>query len=279
MRKGDWDRLKVLTASAGVVPVFWLGVGFAPAARAEPEPAGSRDVPTLVLRLGADGSVQEARATGVAARVVVERLHDMLGLEVVVAPQLAGRRVDFRLRNRPLDDLLRELAPAVYVDWRYVADDPPRRLAIHLLGDSEPPAPRRVSSGVVLAGNTDPGETAEVVDAAPPPADGPRLEVRLDARRVSVSARQKGLGVILFEVAQAFEVPFEMRAVEAPSVDQIDVVAASPSELTAILGRGAGVDVRTDVKTGEEWPLRFFLSDPSRRDPETLTSRNQAHDR
>ena len=230
---------------------------------AEAQPAPSE----LALRLGADGTVQEARASSVRVGAVLARLRALLKLEIDASPELEGRLVSLDIQDRPLplEDLLVRLAPVVSVDYRHRADEEAQRLAVRLRRQHEAPAKPKLLGAIVLEGNTETDQppTPTAAEPQPVPPEGPYLHVSVAAGRVSVSARQQGLGVILYEVARAYGVPFEMRAVEAPRVEQLDVTEVKASDLPALLGGGAGADVRRDLTSGEEQPLRFFLADRS----------------
>jgi hypothetical protein len=253
----------------------------APSPTLPAQPAKATKAEAAAFELDVDLSarvVRRARAGNLTVADAGKRLAEVLKVPVHVTPGVARRRVTLpRMDDAPLSNLLFVLAPVVYLDWRETPGKEPELLAAHLMEEGlatppPPPTPGVTMQGVVEdsveepGGNGGAGEPATTRSAAPArPDDAPFLEVRrTEGGRVSVDARDQGLGVILFEVAQAYRVRFDLRISEAPIVGRISLADVLPSELPGHLGQsGVGIDVRRNLATGEETPLRFFV-DPVR---------------
>ncbi|MEO8359849.1 MAG: hypothetical protein ABI672_07460 [Vicinamibacteria bacterium] len=228
-----------------------------------------------------NGRVVFARAAGTQVVVIAKRLSEILKVPVNVTPELAKSRVTFRpLKNVSLAELLLQLTPGPLVDTREPWGGEPKLVAIHLGADlSAEAAGDPAPSGMLVEGNTDEDLVDDRQDPtaiqepkarpspspSPTPADpkGPFLRVsKENGGRVTVRAREQGLGSVLFQIAQAYGVRFDMHVSEAPEVPSLFIYAALPSELPGILGPGSGLVVRRNIATAEERPLQFFL-DPS----------------
>jgi hypothetical protein len=84
-----------------------------------------------------------------------------------------------------------------------------------------------------------------------------------DGGRFSLIARGQTVAGILFEVAVALGIPFDMKAAESPEIGTVDVRGIDAHGLLAMLPEGAGLDARVDLATGTERPLRlFFMGKP-----------------
>ena len=222
--------------------------------------------------------VVHAQARQASLVSIARRLSTLLKVPVHVSPDLAKSRVTFEpLKNAPLSALLMRLTASPLVDTREQWGAEPKLVAIHIGADLATPDPTQgdqIASGMLVEGHTDddPGEegtdapanpekrAAPQPTATPAEPEGPFLRVRKeDNGRISVRAREQGVASVLFEVALAFRVRFDMRVSEGPVVPELSAIAALPSELPAILGPGVGLLLRRNLATGEERPLRFFL--------------------
>lgn len=208
---------------------------------------------------------------------MVKRLQAVLKIPVRVSDALSRTRASFsRIENAPLPDLLTRLAPVVYVDSHEPWGRNPELIAIHLLETTEPEPEVLEATAIAIVGTVEDPDDAADNDSQPPsdpggrtpapaapvvPEDGPFLKVqRLADGRLNIDARDQGLGVLLFQAAQACGAQFDLRIAEAPVVDRFNVNGILPSELPALLGfPGVGVDVRRNVVTGDETVLRFFV--------------------
>lgn len=226
------------------------------------------------LELGASGEVTSAEARNASLGEIAKTLGRALGVPVKVAPALSGKRVTFSLlRGASLQELLERLEPAVaQVDTRELLGEPQKILAVELLESRPVPLAPPRPAALVIAGHTDdvldgpaPSEDEAVdhgrSDLPSPPDEGPYLFVRRSRDgRFSVDARDQGLGVLLFEVAEAARARFDLRVPEAPMVGRFSATGILPSDLPVSLGLpGVGVDVRRNTASGEEVLLRVFV--------------------
>ena len=249
---------------------------------APPAPSGKAVAPSsevLEINLDTSGRVVRARLQNVTLAAAAKRLGEILKVSVKVAPALARNRVRVsKMEDAPLANLLLAIAPVAYLDTHEVLGQAPVILGVHFLEAGPSAAPEVASEAIAMQGSTEDeaagsegsATAAKPLLPAPSPSptsrpdDVPFLDVRrMDSGRVSVEARDQGLGVLLFAVAQAYGVRFDLRIPESPMVGRLSVIAVLPSELPAYLGvGGVGVDVRRNLATGEEKPLRFFVEQP-----------------
>lgn len=247
----------------------------------ETQPAQAKG-PTPSFDLAMVGErIAGARAANAPLTLVARRLSEVLKVPVRVSPELSKTVVSFRMaQGGSLTDLLTHLAVASYLDTRESWGADPKLVGIVLGGElsaswaEDNPA----TAGILVEGHTDEdlgdesqGPPAQEKKPAPTPSptpapedpEGPFLRVtREPGGRISVRARDQALGTVMFQIAQAFGVQFDMRVSEAPIVPDLSISAAVPSDLPGILGPGAGVLVRRNTGTGEERALRFFLDPP-----------------
>lgn len=237
--------------------------------------------PAAALELVFSGErVQRAVGRDVPIEVIAKEISKALKVPVKVAPEIVKTKVTLRiLKDAPLADLLTKLAPAAFVDVREHAGEPSALVGIHIGPERfEPPNEESPMMGAFVEGNTDDDDAAEAeakglpVERKPKPTpsptpepEGPFLSVSKDeVGRVSVSGRDQGLGTILFAVAQAYRVRFDLRVVESPMIPSVSIVGALPSEVPQLLGLESGAIIRRNVASGEERPLRFFV-EPNRK--------------
>ena len=232
------------------------------------------------IEMDSAGRVTRALVKNASLRDVASRLAILLKVPVKVSGALERRRVTLsKADGMSLPELLAQLAPAPFVDSREMLGRSPQLVAVHLLESSEVAPPAVEATGIVIEGTVDdpvdeggasgasenelrPGDQAAAKPAKEgPPEEGPFLVVRrLSDGRLNVDARDQGMGVLLFEVAQACGARFDLRIPEAPIVSRISVNGILPSELPGLLAiPGVGVDVRRNLLTGEETVLRFFV--------------------
>ena len=247
---------------------------------APPAPSGKAVAPSsevLEINLDTTGRVVRARLQNVTLAAAAKRLGEILKVSVKVAPALARNRVRVsKMEDAPLANLLLAIAPVAYLDTHEVLGQAPVILGVHFLEAGPSAAPEVASEAIAMQGSTEDeaaGSEGSATAAKPRlpspsptsrPDDVPFLDVRrMDSGRISVDARDQGLGVLLFAVAQAYGVRFDLRIPESPMVGRLSIIAVLPSELPTYLGlAGVGVDIRRNLATGEETPLRFFVEQP-----------------
>lgn len=258
-----------------VASILVLALGQAAPVQAAPQAAA----PPFELVME-KGRILRAWATNAPIEAIARRLSEALAVPVRVAPESAKARVSFAAIERAsLSELLLRVTPAPLVETQETWGGDSKLVGVLLGGATltspdDPPA----AAGVLVEGHTDeeligeddavegrPSKPIPSPSPTPTPAEpeGPFLRISKDETgRVSVRARDQGLGVILFQLSQAYRVRFDMRISEAPTVGELSIVNALPSDLPGILGAGVGVVVRRNIATGEERPLRFFLDAP-----------------
>ena len=222
--------------------------------------------PDFELDLDRQGRVIYAVARNASVSDVVKRLQAALKVPVRVSGGLTGKRVTFsKLDQVSLNDLLGRVAPVVYLDTREPWGKGAELLAIHLLETVDETPPVQPAAAMVIEGTTGDASDKAVATAEPaepePPKEGPFLRVRrLTDGRLKIESREQGLGVLLFEAAQACGARFDLRISEAPMVSSFNVNGILPSQIPAQLGfPGVGMDIRRNIMSGEETLLRFFV--------------------
>lgn len=230
------------------------------------------------FELTMEGSqVVHSRAVKAPLSLVARRLSEVLKVPVKVSPDLSKVVLSFgALKQASLTELLLQVTPDSYLDTRESWGADPKLVGIVLGGELSAASADddAMPAGMLVEGHTDEelvaeNETRPVSPGKPPsptptPApedpEGPFLRVTKEpGGRISVRARDQGLGAVLFQVAQAYGVRFDMRVSEAPTLPELSISSALPSDLPGILGPGVGLTVRRNIATGEERALRFFL--------------------
>ncbi len=262
-----------------LISTLIAGLALAGQAPAPAQPAQAQKVTddargAFEIELDSQGRVVRAQSRNAILSDVAKQLGTLLKVPVKVSNALGRTRVSFsKIEGVPLNEVLARLAPAPFVETRETWGKAPQLIGVNLVESSQAAPPATQPAGIVIEATIpDPedevgvaGSTAKAATPpsgeAPPPEEGPFLRVRrLSDGRLSVDARDQGLGVLLFEVAQACGVRFDMRIPEAPLVSRISVDGIWPSELPGVLALpGVGVDVRRNLLTGEETALRYFV--------------------
>lgn len=187
-----------------------------------------------------------------------------LKVPVNLSPQMQKRLVTLDFSALTLDAALRMLAAKPYIDYEAEGGgaSQPEMSAIYLYALNETPpassvALRNNSEAVVVEGHTEDG----VEDSASKKKteEEEPLVVSFAQHQLSVRARKQPLSAVLYKIAAAVGVPFEMRSETNESVD-IEFTNYTLEEAVRALPPSVRFYFRTDLQNFETQPLRFALA-------------------
>lgn len=209
--------------------------------------------PTLVtLR------AEKAKLSDVAAQ-----LAQNLKVPVLVSPKLKLATVTVTHSKMPLETLVHELAPQVYLDYVLVGgrDAYPICRAIYLHSSDEAAPANTASVQPRSEAYLFEGDTEDIAMSNRDSTTEPPLQVSLLHGRLNVRARQQPLTVVLAEIARQCQVPFEMRHEVRGHVDLnfqgvplINFPQAFPPEVQFYY--------RLNLRTLAAQPLHLLLAKP-----------------
>ena len=189
---------------------------------------------------------------------IAERLEKKLGTKIDVSAAARDLRVTTALDRQPLDLMLRELAPQVYLDGILSGGaGKTTLLTIHLrtAGESAPTlAELRKSSSEVfmISGHTE--------DPAIDPSEG-QLDVTYRNGRLRVFGKKQPLSVVVATIAEKLGIPLEMIG---DSLEVIDVAVADATveQVMSALTPSVKLYYRKDLATFGMTPVRLVLEAP-----------------
>lgn len=186
----------------------------------------ANEPPTTSPRL--DLSVLNGNPTLVTLRAekatlsdVAAQLAQKLNVPVLVSPKLKLATVTVTRNKIPLETLVNDLAPQVYLDYVLAGgrDAYPQCRAIYLHSSDEAANVNAVSVQPRSVAFLFEGNTEEMATSNRDSTNEPPLQVSLLYGRLNVRARQQPLTVVLAEIARQCQIPFEMRHEVRGNVD------------------------------------------------------------
>jgi hypothetical protein len=239
----------------------------------------------LLMALAAEGKKKETptvsvksataglpRVTVLAADVplveIAQRLAKQLGTSVELSPAARALRVTTRQKQRPLETLLRALAPRAFVDQILTGGSGKVEIvAIHLqtAGEAPPSLAKlttRSSDTMLFFGDTE--------DASADPFAG-KLEVAYRDGRLHIRANRQPLPDVVARLAEVLRIPFDWNGEMRELID-VNVKDATLEQAMRALNSSVKLYQRTDLTTGYVTPVRLVVEDaapiskPSRRD-------------
>jgi len=209
------------------------------------------------------------RAKNVPLSEIAAELREKLNVAVSLSPLMQKQRVTLEFDGMTLEGALRLLAPHPYVDYMVQGDSTsvPQAIAIYLYAlNEEPPstsiALKNNAQTIIVEGNT---ETINETSAQRNNPDEVKpLRISLEKGKLLVYARKQPLSAVLYEVANAVGVPFE---VQYDSNELIDLNYKGPSLEDAVrtsLPATVRLYMRTDLMTFEAKPLLITLVAPAK---------------
>ncbi len=202
-----------------------------------------------------------------AVEAPVAEIASALGREfkvpVQLSPLMQKQTVTIEFSQLPLDAAVRLLAPQPYIDYEMGGDfAQPQPLAIYLHALNEPPpsltaAIKSSSEAILIEGDTEEGTNAAVKEEEQP------LTVSYAKNQLSVRAQKQPLIVVLYKVANALSVPFDLRH---DSTEVVDVNFSNQPLDQAVRSLSPAIRLyyRTDLQTFETMPLRLALLAPAK---------------
>lgn len=206
------------------------------------------------------------RAVNAPLAEIAAELGRKLKVPVKLSQLMQSQKVTVSFSGLPLEGALRMLAPQVYVDYEIGGESYAQRkiIALYLYGlDEEPPSPSATVKGdsevILIEGNTEDSD-----DSSPEKReekDDKPLRVTYVKNQLSVRALKQPLIVVLNEIANKMDVPFEMQH-ESHEVVDVDFSNLSVEQAVQSLSPNIRLFVRTDLQTYETRPLRLVLVAP-----------------
>jgi hypothetical protein len=234
---------------------------------AEAAKPGQKDAtPAWRLRISKD----EPRVVSLTAKnaplaEIAADLSKRLKVPVLLSPLMQRQRVNLDFESVPLEGAIRLLAPQPYVDYEVSGESGVQRpVGIYLYAfNEEPPARNAIVKGsdeaILIEGNTEEG--TEEYEKQKEKEETP-LRVKFDHNQVSVRARKQPLTVVLFEIANKVDIPFEMKYESSELVD-IDFNNYTMEQAVRSLPANVRLYVRTNLTNYETTPLRLMLLPPT----------------
>jgi hypothetical protein len=205
---------------------------------------------------------------------IAQSLEKALKLPVRMSPLVARQLVTLKLNRVPVEDLLRALAPQVYIDYEVRWERPEDWVGVELTGfnEHEPATPVQPRAFMVIAGSTEDASATEETMAREqakqdeeklkrdPPVAGPVLDVSVKDGLVSIRARKQMVTAVLLDVASRAGLGFETRGQLDQDFIDLDVRGLSVDQLPATLARpNFGVLMRRNLTAGETRPVAVLL--------------------
>jgi hypothetical protein len=216
----------------------------------------SKQVPALLSL-----TAKNARLTEIGAE-----LSKKLKVPVALSPLMQKQSVTLDIANVPLEGLVRMLAPVPYIDYELSGDGAvqPRVMGIFLYAfNEEPPsktaAVKSTNEAILIQGDTEEG--TEAYEKRREKEESP-LSVKFDHSRVSVRARKQPLSVILYEIANKVDIPFDMKYESSDLVD-VDFSNYTLEQAVRALSPNVRLYSRTNLSNYESAPLRLSLVPPA----------------
>ncbi|HYX42487.1 MAG TPA: hypothetical protein VE821_12355 [Pyrinomonadaceae bacterium] len=195
---------------------------------------------------------------------IAAELNRRLKVPVLLSPVMQKAHITLEFTTTPLEGALRMIAPQAYIDYEVTGDGAlPKVIALYLYALNEPPP----SESAVVAGDSQAllieGNTEDGIDgAADKDAQEKTLNVKIEHNQVTLHARKQPLTVVLGEIANKVDIPFEMKYDSTEVVD-VDLSNATMEQVVHTLSPNIRLYQRTDLQTFETRPLRIVLAPPA----------------
>jgi len=213
----------------------------------------------------------QIRADDVPLAKIAASIARQMRVPVMVSPALEQHRVTLKADDMLLETALRSLAPRAYVDYIISgesAGSPPSRykaIYLHALDEPAPDMEAGFTSSIgltLIEGNTDDMLDGDVNNAAAQPsgeAPEPPILVSYADNKLSVRARRQSLTMVMFEIANATEIPLDLQLESGQLVD-VDFKGYELEQAVRALPSKAQLHLRTDLQTMTTTPLRLVLA-------------------
>ena len=237
-----------------------------PAEAAKPGEGAQQQQPAWRLRVSKEQprTVSLTAKNAPAAEIAAE-LTKRLKVPVLLSPLMQKQRVTLEFENVPLEGALRMLAPQPLVDYVLSGESGEQRpVGIYLYAfNEEPPARDAVVKGndeaLLIEGDTEEG--TEEYEKRKEKEDAP-LRVKFERNQLSVRARKQPLTVVLYEIANKVDIPFEMKYEGSELVD-VDFNNYTMEQVVRSLPANVRLFQRTNLTSYETTPLRLMLVPPA----------------
>src|SRR5205085_46398 len=204
------------------------------------------------------------KADHAPAKEIAAELKRRLNVPVLLSPVMEKARITPEFTGTPLEGALRMIAPQPYVDYEITGDGAaPKLVAIYLYALNEPPPAESAvvtgsSQALLIEGNTEDG----IDGSSDKEAQDKTLSVKIERNQVTLHAHRQPLSVVLGELANKVDIPFEM-PYDSPELVDVDLSNATMEQVVHALSPNVHLYQRTDLQTFETRPLRIVLAPPT----------------
>jgi hypothetical protein len=211
------------------------------------------------------------RAKDALLSEVAAEIGRQLRIPVTLSPDLQDHRVTLALDDVVLETALQSLAPQAYLDYVIIGGgygQPPRYKAIYLHAPDEPAPSPDAGFGNSIGITMIEGDTNDLDDAAKPQSEPKEVpvSVRYADNKLTVRARRQPLLVVLYEIANAVNIPLDPQLESGQLVD-VDFKDYDLEQSVRSLPPKAQLYLRMDLRTMMSTPLRFVLSADNLNEP------------
>jgi hypothetical protein len=245
-----------------------------PSVARTPAPKAKQNPAKWLVRVAADANpvTLRLRAKDTPLSKIAASIGHQLRIPVTISPALAEHRVTAILDNVVLETALQSLAPQAYLDYIIVGSgygQPPRYKAIYLHAQDEPAPEADAGFSSSIGVTMIEGDTNDLVDESSSQsseAKEPPVIVRFVENKLSVRARRQPLVVVLYEIANAVNIPLDLQLESGQLVD-VDFKDYDLEQSVRSLPSKAQLYLRMDLRTMTSMPLRFVLSADNSNEP------------
>lgn len=193
---------------------------------------------------------------------LAQDLSKQLGVPVRLSQVMEQQRITIELDDASLETVMRSLAPQAYLDETINVQDGSTQqwLGVYLAGVNEAKPDRRAnlkehSETVLFLGHI--GEEGKAAQAEEIP-----LQVKVENGLLNVRARRQPVAIVLYEIAQQYGVPFELRAEHEQLID-LDVQSQRLEDVLRQLAAPIQLTRRLNLALNESEALRIILLAPA----------------
>jgi len=245
-----------------------------PSPAATPTPAPTPEVPAAFTLTVTPQRLVILTAEKAKAADIGLSLEKALKVQVRMSPLVARQLITLKLNRVPVEDLLRALAPQIYIDYEVRWEHPEDWVGIELTGynEREPQTPVQPKAFMVIAGSTEDASVTEETMARDqaakdeeklqkdPPAEGPVLDVSVKDGLVSIRARKQMVAAVFLDAASKAGLGFETRGQLDEAFIDLDVRGLPFEQLPATVARpNFGVLMRRNMSANVSRPVAVLL--------------------
>lgn len=254
--------IHILLALLAIIAVLFLGTDVN---AQKPEQRVNKQKPAAQFRLRVstkDLITLSLKAEKAPLPTIAAELSKKLKVPVLLGTSVQSSEVTTTFTDLTLEPALHMLAPSAYIDYEvnHAPGVQPQPVGIYLNGyeDKEPAISAVVSAkseAILIEGNTE-DEPVPISD----PRENPLIVV-YEQNSLTVKAKRQPLSVVLFRIAEALGVPFELKW-ETPEIVDVDISKLPLDAAMQRLSPQVRLYVRANLQSSERRPFRMVLVRP-----------------